>query len=301
MLKRKILAVSMIFIAIGFMGCKSSVEKDNGEGDGNSFVPNKMIKITGNTTIPDFYISNTELTYSKWYEVYQWATSESRGEYKYEFTYFGREGTNDVNGAAPINNRQPVIYISWRDAIVWCNAASEKEGFTPVYYLQGTTNFTSDKVVRQSEKKDKYGSNINNKTNADEGKSMAELAEINESADGYRLPTKAIWIYASLGGEDYDFSGSNDCEEIAWIKTNSESVIHDVGTKNPNKYELFDMTGNVSEFCQDKLSDTSTNRIYKGGDYTQEAMWCGTTSSAGNCDTYSGSLYRGFRPIRIVQ
>lgn len=130
---------------------------------------------------------------------------------------------------------------------------------------------------------------------------MAELAEINESADGYRLPTKAIWIYASLGGEDYDFSGSNDCEEIAWIKTNSESVIHDVGTKNPNKYELFDMTGNVSEFCQDKLSDTSTNRIYKGGDYTQEAMWCGTTSSAGNCDTYSGSLYRGFRPIRIVQ
>lgn len=54
MLKRKILAVSMIFIAIGFMGCKSSVEKDNDEGDKDSFVSNKMIKITGNTTIPDF-------------------------------------------------------------------------------------------------------------------------------------------------------------------------------------------------------------------------------------------------------
>lgn len=88
-------------------------------------------------TVNTFYMAETELTYAKWYEVYTWATSADRGDAKYTFANKGRQGSGGTDGAAPTaGNTEPVTCISWRDAVVWCNAASEKDGLTPVYWLK---------------------------------------------------------------------------------------------------------------------------------------------------------------------
>lgn len=110
-------------------------------------------------TVNTFSMAETELTYAKWYEVYTWATSADRGDAKYTFANKGRQGSGGTDGAAPTEgNTEPVTCISWRDAVVWCNAASEKDGLTPVYWLEGTTQFTdTTKVLRFAEDYSEWG------------------------------------------------------------------------------------------------------------------------------------------------
>ncbi len=75
----------------------------------------------------------------------------------------------------------------------------------------------------------------------------------------FRLPTEAQWEYAALGGkysQGYHFAGSNDPDEVAWYNNNSSREKHEVGLKEPNEMELFDMSGNVSEWCSDWYDNT---------------------------------------------
>ncbi len=243
-------------------------------------VPNTMVKITGEGYLKDFYISNTEVTYERWYEVYQWAIKHG-----YVFANLGREGSNGIDGAEPQGSTQPVTWVAWRDIIVWCNAASQMDGLAPVYYTRGASDFTTETfLIKIAEKINwegnagvsYHGTNPNNNYCADMGNGKADTCVRNEDANGYRLPVEKEWKYAYKGGKKYKYSGSNNLDEVAWYVDNSNNQTHDVGKKLPNDYGLYDMCGNVQERCWEWPTN---NRLIFGGGFSSSELLCVVTDN----------------------
>lgn len=91
----------------------------------------------------------------------------------------------------------------------------------------------------------------------------------------FRLPTEIEWEYAAKGGnksQNFKFSGSDVLNDVAWYEENSGNTPHLVGTKNPNELGLYDMSGNVWEWCQDKYE--GKRRILRGGCWFNKAEAC---------------------------
>jgi len=173
----------------------------------------------------------------------------------------------------------PVEEVSWYDAVKYCNARSKKEGLTPCYTINGN-NVTCD-----------------------------------FTANGYRLPTEAEWEYAARGGnksKGYKYSGSDNPDDVAWYYDNSRGHTHPVGTKQPNELGIYDMSGNVWEWCWDwydknyystspqqnpRGPSTGTYRALRGGSWD---CFAGGVRSAVRSGSYpdGGFANFGFRLSR---
>ena len=184
------------------------------------------------------------------------------------------ENPSEFNGEKNL----PVEQVSWYDAVYFCNKLSAKCGLTPVYAVDGEPDV------------EKWGY-VPNK-----GNEMYIYVTQDENANGYRLPAVEEWQYAAKGGQDYEYSGSGNLDEVGWYEDNSESKTHPVAQKAPNGYGLYDMSGNVSEWCWD-TDPYGCNRCSCGGSWYDDDYGCRVVSNGFGSENNTGSNF-GFRIVR---
>ena len=247
-----------------------------------SWTPSSNVFISGRKLeIKQFYMSDHEVTRAEYKEV---MGSLPDGMVK-AFDKDGHELTGDDAGKNPVNQ------VSWYDALVYCNKRSMKESLTPCYTINGKTNHDDWGAVPTS---------INFTWNA---------ATCDFEANGYRLPTEAEWEWAARGGESHTYAGSNNYDEVAWCYENTHNTgTRDVKTKNANGYGLYDMSGNVWEWCWDwyeNISNATPNtgassgsgRCFRGGSWSYYAYDAGVANRDSRSPYYR-SYILGFRLVR---
>jgi sulfatase modifying factor 1 len=230
--------------------------------DGISNEPQHTVNVSG------FYMGKHEVSWSLWQEVRDWAVLN---------------GYSDLSGVGSgKGDEHPVDSVSWYDVVKWCNAASERAGLEPVYYLSGA-------VYRSGE----------------------STPDIDYSKQGYRLPTEAEWEKAARGGlsgkrfpwgDTIDHSYANYYEYTSYSYDSGDgSGYHPsyvdgdtpytapVGSFAANGYGLYDMSGNVWEWCNDWYDSsyyssspetdpqgpsTGSSRVQRGGGWNSLALNC---------------------------
>ena len=213
----------------------------------------------------------------------------------------GHQGDKRSPADGEVQHLRPVEEVTWYDSIVFCNqltAATMGEAAC-VYY--------SDKALRKV-------------YSAEDGK-LARLPYMDMVKKGYRLPLEAEWELAARGGNPADtenwcleYAGSDDIEEVTWYNRTSPRRSHEVGMKAPNSLGLYDMSGNVWEWCWDWFgtvkSDTPVTglaepsysgeyRVYRGGSFGRSAPYCTVSTRSGIVPEYDGRIL-GLRVARSL-
>lgn len=231
--------------------------------------------------VADFYLAKHEVTQKEWGEVMGSNPSQFKGD--------------DL----------PVENVSWYDCVEYCNRRSEKEGLRPYY--------TIDKTRRDPA----------NQTVVDEVK---WTVTINGGANGYRLPTEVEWEYAASGAQlskNFVYSGGDDLDKVGWCWKNSgdqklsglwlwstiqnnHNRTQSVARKEPNELGIYDMSGNVREWCWDWYGELRTNpqgsgsetgRVWRGGGWIGVEDCC-EISFRGNFEASGKGSDQGFRVCR---
>ena len=269
-----------------------------------------------------FLIADTEVTYELWCAVCVWA--EHFATEAYQFNYDGKEGSHGSIGAAPTyGSGLPVTYINWSNAVVWCNALTEyHNNYTgsniECAYLNSSGEILRNAGNSQYSVESPTAKGFRLPSNEEWELAARYIGDFNDDGDILDNGESYLTYWASgadasagstTGASDYDGDGDiNYTSDVAWWGPNSNSI-QAVGTAggaieprtgNANALGLYDMSGNLAEFCNRRQHNPTPPVQYtRGGNYNSGVELV-NVFSVYNVSYTGYSNYNGFRICRTV-